>query len=368
MMTLRELERRPLRTLASSLGIAGALALLVLGRFALDSVDAYVEGTLRREQRQDVAVTFDRPVSPRALRELASLPGVRHAEGLRAIAARVRHEHRARDAVVIGLPRDATLRRLLGRGGREVPVPPDGVVMTAKLAEVLGVGVGDRPELELREGARPVVRPAIAALVDEPIGLQVYAPQELVARLEGDLGAVGSALLTVDPREAGVLEARLRTLPRVLEVSEIRADVQRMRDMQVEIEEVRAIICVGLAAIVIFGVVYNNARIALATRARELGSLRVLGFSTREIAGILIGTMAVELAIAVPLGLWMGHAWAGLLMRMADQEQFRWEVVVPPSTDLLAVVVGFLAAAASAAWVRRNVDRLDLVGVLKTRE
>src|SRR5512133_784063 len=368
MMTLRELERRPLRTLASSLGIAGALALLVLGRFALDSVDAYVEGTLRREQRQDVAVTFDRPVSPRVLRELASLPGVRHAEGLRAIAARVRHEHRARDAVVVGLPRGATLRRLIGRGGREVTVPPDGVVMTAKLAEVLGVGVGDRPELELREGARPVVRPAIAALVDEPIGLQVYAAEEVVARLEGDLGAVGSALLAVDPRQAGALEARLRTLPRVLEVSEIRADVQRMRDMQVEIEEVRAVICVGLAAIVIFGVVYNNARIALATRARELGSLRVLGFSTREIAGILIGTMAVELAIAVPLGLWMGHAWARLLMRMADQEQFRWEVVVPPSTERLAVAVGFLAAAASALWRRRNVDRLDLVGVLKTRE
>jgi putative ABC transport system permease protein len=125
---------------------------------------------------------------------------------------------------------------------------------------------------------------------------------------------------------------------------------------------------VGLAAIVIFGVVYNNARIALATRARELGSLRVLGFSTREIAGILVGGMLVELAIAAPIGLWLGHAWARLLMRMADQEQFRWEAVVPPSTDLLAVAVALLSAAASALWVRRNVDRLDLVGVLKTRE
>jgi putative ABC transport system permease protein len=154
----------------------------------------------------------------------------------------------------------------------------------------------------------------------------------------------------------------------VIEVAEIRADVQRMRDMQVEIEEVRAIICVGLAAIVIFGVVYNNARIALATRARELGSLRVLGFSTGEIASILIGGMLVEVALAVPIGLWLGHAWARLLMRMADQEQFRWEVVVPPSTDVLAVAVGLLSAAASALWVRRAVDRLDLVGVLKTRE
>ncbi len=126
MMVLREVERRPVRTLLSSLGIAGALALLVLGRFALDSVETYLEGTLRREQRQDLAVTFDRPVSPRALRELGAMPGVRRVEGLRAVAARVRHEHRSRDAVLVGLPADASLRRIIAKGGRVVAVPPTG--------------------------------------------------------------------------------------------------------------------------------------------------------------------------------------------------------------------------------------------------
>jgi putative ABC transport system permease protein len=115
-------------------------------------------------------------------------------------------------------------------------------------------------------------------------------------------------------------------------------------------------------------VVYNNARIALATRARELGSLRVLGFSSREIASILIGGMAVELIVAIPIGLYLGHSWAQLVFQMMDQEQFRWQVYVAPSTYLLATAVGALAVAASALWVRRNVERLDLIGVLKTRE
>jgi putative ABC transport system permease protein len=204
--------------------------------------------------------------------------------------------------------------------------------------------------------------------VDETMGLQIYAREELVARLAGDLGALGSALLTVDPLEAAAVQARLRRLPRVIESSEIRADIGRLRDMQASIEDVRALICVGLAAVVIFGVVYNNARIALATRARELASLRVLGFSTHEIAWILIGGMLVEVAIATPIGLWLGEAWARLLMATADQEQYRWVVYVAPGTHLLATVVCLLAAAASALWVRRNVDRLDLIGVLKTRE
>ena len=245
MMVLREVERRPLRTLLSSLGIAGALALLVLGRFALDSVEAYLEQTLRREQRQDLAVTFDRPVSPRALRELAAMPGVRQVEGLRAAPARVRHEHRARDVALVGLPPDVTLRHVVARGGRDVPVPPDGILVTTKLGEVLGLRVGDRPEVEIREGARPVVRPVVAGFVDESTGLQLYARAEVIARLEGDLGALGSALLTVDPLQAAAVEARLRRLPRVIDVSDLRTEIARIRDMQASVEDVRTIVCVG---------------------------------------------------------------------------------------------------------------------------
>jgi putative ABC transport system permease protein len=222
--------------------------------------------------------------------------------------------------------------------------------------------------VEIREGARPVVRPVVAGFVDESTGLQLYARAEVIARLEGDLGALGSALLTVDPLQAAALEARLRRLPRVIDVSDLRTEIARIRDMQASVEDVRTIVCVVLAAIVIFGVVYNNARIALATRARELGSLRVLGLTNHEVTSILVGGLVVELVLALPVGLYLGHAWARLIMRMVDQEQFRWEVYVAPTTYLLAALVAILATAVSALWVRRNVERLDLIGVLKTRE
>ncbi len=368
MMIVREVERRPVRTLLSAVGIAGALALVVLGRFGLDSLDRYLEATLRREQRHDLAVSFDRPLSPRALRELSAMPGVRQAEGLRAMAVRVRHDQRVRDTVLMGLPANATLRRLVERGGREVPVPADGLLVTSKLGEVLGVRAGDRLELEIREGARPTVHPVVAGFVDESVGLQLYAREDLIARLEGDLGALGAAILTVDPLQSAALEARLRRLPRVIDVSDLRADIGRLRDMNASVMDVWTAVSIVLAATVIFGVVYNNARIALATRARDLGSLRVLGFSGRAIASILIGGMAVEMALAIPLGMWLGRGWGRLFMQSVDQEQFRWEVHVAPSTYLMAAVVGVLASAASALWVRRNVDRLDLIGVLKTRE
>ena len=233
---------------------------------------------------------------------------------------------------------------------------------------MLELRAGDRPEVELREGSRPVARPVVAGVVDEAVGLHLYARDELVSAFEGDAGALGMALLAVDPRQLSALEERLRRLPRVIDVSELSADIRRMRDMQISIESVRNAICIVLAVTVIFGVVYNNARISLATRARELASLRVLGFERHEISSILIAGMAIELAIAIPIGLLLGRAWAQLLLGWVDQEQFRWATYVSPSTYLMAAAVGLLAAAASALWVRRRVDRLDLIGVLKTRE
>jgi len=368
MMILREVQRRPLRTLLSSVGIAGALALVILGRFGLDSLEGYLEGSLRREQRQDLAVSFANPVSPRALRELAAIPGVVKVEGIRAMPVRLRFEHRTRDTVLIGMAPGSTLRRLVERRGREVPVPADGILVTKKLGEVLGLGVGDRPEVEIREGARPVVRPVVAGFVDESVGLQIYARSDLVAGLEGDSGALGSVNLSVDPRKRAAVEERLRRLPKVIDVSDLRADIERLRDMNASMMDIWTTVSILLAATVIFGVVYNNARIALAMRSRELASLRVLGYSRREISAILIGSMSIEVAIAIPLGLLLGRAWAVMFMQSIDQEQFRWKVFVAPSTYLLATAVGLLAAAVSALWVRRNLDKLDLIAVLKTRE
>jgi putative ABC transport system permease protein len=368
LMVLREVTRRPLRTLLSSLGIAGAVALIILGRFGVDSVDAYLEGTLRREQRQDLAVTFLRPVSPRVVAEASHLPGVLHAEPMRAVPVRVRSGHHARDSVLMGLPEQATLRRLVQRGGHEVSVPGGGVLMTDMLAQVLGVRVGERIDVELRAGERQTVHPLVLGLIDEAVGMQVYAGADTVAALSADRGAVSSLLLTVDPPRRAALEERLRRAPQVLDVSDLRADIDRLRDMQGSIIDLWTVVSIVLGTAVIFGVVYNNARISLASRGRDLASLRVLGFSRREISAVLIGGLAIEVLVAIPLGLVLGKLWGNLFMHSVDRETFRWLVVVAPRTYVLATAVALLAAAASALWVRRSLDRLDLIGVLKTRE
>ena len=369
MMVLRELQRRPLRTLLSSLGMAGAVALLILGRFGWDSITIYFEGTFQREQRHDLAVAFARPVAPRVVGQLARMDGVVTAEGIRAVPIRIRHGHRLRDVVMMGLPAEATLRRLVTRrSGEVVPLPAGGVLVTKTLGEILDLRVGDRPALEIREGERRVVHPVILGFVDESIGLQVYGQADLVAGLEGDQGAVSSAVLRVERGKIAEIEAELRRSPHVIDVSDAKADKERMFDMNASIMDVWTAISIALASSVVFGVVYNNARISLTARSRDLASLRVLGFSRREISSILLWGLAIEVLVAIPLGLLLGTYWAQQFMATVDQETFRFQVVVLPQTYALSAGVTLLAAAASALLVRRKLDQLDLISVLKARE
>jgi len=122
------------------------------------------------------------------------------------------------------------------------------------------------------------------------------------------------------------------------------------------------------ASVIAFGVVYNTARVSLSERSRELASLRVLGFTRAEISTILLGELGVVTLVAVPLGLALGYVCAGLLIAAFNTELYRFPLVVSAATYAYAALAVLAATVVSALVVRRKLDHLDLVAVLKTKE
>ena len=125
---------------------------------------------------------------------------------------------------------------------------------------------------------------------------------------------------------------------------------------------------VGFASVIAVGVIYNGARIALSERGRELASLRVMGFHRREVATLLLGEQAVVTLIAIPLGWLIGYGLAYLMVESLQTDTFRIPYVIAARTYWVAALITIVAAAASAFVVRRRLDSLDLISVLKTRE
>jgi putative ABC transport system permease protein len=367
-MILRQLERRPVRSLLAAVGIALATAILVAGRWSLDSLDYIVDFQFHTAQREDVAVGFIEAKASRALHEAEHLPGVVRAEPFRVVPARLRHGHFSRRVAITGLSNAADIHRVLDRDWRQVSLPAEGLLLTDKLAELLHVRPGDRLVVEVLEGSRGTREVVVAAEVAEFLGTSAYMELGALNRLMREGPSLSGAYLMVDERSLDRLHARLKRTPAVAGVMIRQAALASLEETIAENLALFTAFNILFASIIAFGVVYNSARIALSERGRELATLRVLGLTRAEISYILLGELAVLTAVGVPLGLGLGFLLAGAMVQAFETELYRLPLVIESSTYGFAAATVMVAAIVSGLIVRRRLDHLDLVAVLKSRE
>ncbi len=367
-MVIRTMERRPFRVALTMFGIACALAIIVSGTFWRDALDYLIEVQFNTAEREDASIVFTEPLAGSVRYEIQRLPGVLYTEVSRNVPVRLRAGHHSYRTAIVGLPQDAELRRLLDGDLRNVPLQPDGLLLTDRLAARLGIQLGDRLQLESLEGPRTKRDILFSGFINDLIGISGYMEIGSLNRLmkEGDL--VSSVAVSIDKARVGEFYARIKEMPKVATVVMKKASLQTF-----EKESARNIlffttIVTIFAAVIAVGVVYNSARIALAEQAWELASLRVLGFTRREVSTFLLGELAIELVVAIPLGLWFGYLLALGMVSTVDSEMFSIPVVIELRTYAYSVVAILIAGMVSALIVRHRIDHLDLVSVLKTGE
>ncbi len=366
-MILRNVGRHPVRTATSIIGISAAVSMLILGTFSMDSLDVLLDQQFFVIQRQDVTVTFVLPRSPRALHEVEHLPGVISAEPVRAVPARLRVAQRSRIVAITGLVAQPELNRVVDVTGAALRLPPDGLVLSTYLAQVLGAKPGDEVIVEVLDGRRPVRGVRVAGMVEEYMGMAAYMEIGALGRMVRE-DSISGAHLQVDAAQAPALYERLKAVPAVAGVTLKRAAIESFQQTLQDTFYVMIFFNLLFSGVIAFGVVYNAARVALSERSRELASLRVLGFTRGEISFILLGELALVTWIAIPIGLVLGYVFASLLVMVLDTELYRFPLVITVRTYAFAAAAVLVAATLSGLAVRRRLDHLDLVAVLKTRE
>jgi putative ABC transport system permease protein len=367
-MALRNIERRPWQALFTCCGLALATGLMVLPGAMSDSIDHLLTFQWNSVQRQDVVVFLAEPASNKGFHDLEHLPGVIRAEPVRRVPARLRYGHRHRKLGVTGIAKGADLNRLLDGDGRPIVMPEEGLLMSEKLAEVLGARIGDEVQVEVLDGRRPVVNVPIRGLVTDFAGVAAYMDITALQRTLKEGDTVNGAYLAVDHKHWDPFMRQVKDTPRAAFVMVKRDQLAAFRETTGKSMGILRKLYFTLAVIVAFGVVYNSARIALSERSRELATLRVVGFSLPEVRGVLVGELAVLVLLALPAGLLFGRGLALLIMASFSTETVRLPILINHSTYSIAVMVVLTASAASFALVSRMLARLDLVGVLKARD
>ncbi|MFN5085166.1 MAG: FtsX-like permease family protein [Novosphingobium sp.] len=367
-MLLRGFLRRPLRTIASILGLAMALALYVASASSTDNFERMIQLVFERGQRADLALAFAEARDPRIARELTSLPGVQRAEGYRAVAVELVQGARREREAILGLPPGAALMRIVALDGSVQALPPNGALISSQLARKLNLAAGDLVEVQVTEGRRPRFRLPIARVVDVPLGAAVVIDRRQLNRLmqEGDL--VSGAYLMIDPARTGELYRALKATPQVVSVTVAANAVRGIRETVAESMGIVTLFNTLFAMLIVVGVTFTGARISLSERARDLASMRVLGFRKGEAGFVLLGEQIILAIAALPLGLLLGIALSRYIAASFSSDMFMIPAAVSARTLGEGIFVVLAAAAATAILIRRSADRLDLVRALKTRE
>lgn len=367
-MIMRNISRKPVRTMLSIIGIAVACATMIASGFFKDSVNFIVDVQFVRSQKEDMRISFVEPSSFKTLYELKNLPGVRNAEGFRRVPARFVSGHKSYRTAIYGIEPGSRLHLLLDTNLKRVAIPSEGIVINDYLARMLDIRTGDLLTVEILEGAKPVRPIRVAGTAKLFLGVLGYMDTGALNRLLREGNALSGAYLLTDSLQNESLFRTFTEMPRVSGVFLRRNEIRNFHDVQARGMLFFTFIATLMACSIAFGVVYNSARIAFSERSRELASLRVLGYTRGEISYILLGELGLITLAALPLGFIAGRLLCAYIAGALASDLFRVPLIIEMHTYALAAAVVLISAASSGLIVRRRLDTLDLVEVLKTRE
>jgi putative ABC transport system permease protein len=368
MMALRHLIRWPVRAGLTTLGIAFSVALLIMALFSLDGLEVMIDVTYFRTDRQDATINFNTERPLRVVQAVEHLPGVTRAEPFRAVSVRLKNGHLFRTLAVFGKPEKMDLSRVLDHDFEPIVLPETGLVISERIADVLELRHGDLAEIEILEGRRGTVHVPVTSIIKSYFGLIALMNIDALAELLDEIPQASGVHIAYDQAQTDRLFTAVKGLPAVASIGLQKVSLAKFRETIAKNVNIMISIYITLSAIIAFGVVYNSARIQLSERGRELASLRVLGFTRAEVSWVLLVELAIMVIIAQPLGWLIGYGLALILNQGFNTDLYRLPFVIFPETYAKASLVVIAAAVISAFAVRRRIDRLNLIAVLKTRE
>ena len=367
-MILRSLLRWPLRSFLTSLGLALAVASVIAATFINDALSEIVDLAFHQTNRQDAMLLFAEDVPEAALQDARHLPGVLQAESQQFHAAILHKGHLTKRVAIESRHPSSDLSRVLDADSKPIDVPPGGIVLSERLAQHLDVQAGDTIYIEFLTERRETFRVNVTALVELYFGLGAYMDLEYMNALFRQAPRLSVVNITLDPWQTEALHSAIKDTPRIsgiVEMNENRHAFEKTIEQNIVVMNTIYIVA---ALLITIGVTYNAARIQLSERARELASLRILGYGCGDISYILVGEMMLIALVAQPFGWLIGAGIAQLMTNAFTSDLYAIPLVLKPATFTIASLVVLSAAFVSVMIVRTRLDRLDLVSVMKTKE
>jgi len=366
-LAMRNLARRPFRSLGTSLGVASALVLVLLNGEVLEGMRLAMHTQFELAQRYDLRADLVMPLPARSLeKRLQSSGAIEQVESILSMPTRLAGPNGYRDTFLQGLEPEGTLLRSVDFDGQVVMPSPGGVVISRNLAGELGLAVGDevvlsQPDLERETAVR------IDDLADVALGHSVVMQLADAQSAFGLVGWTNTVLVNAKPGQIGDARGAMQDLPGVMRMQDLlgfRDQLNRYMALAWTVLGVMMLFSVLLAS----AILYNTASMAILERKRELATLRTLGHSF----GRIIAMVTVENGVMAVLGFLMGVPLSIVSIRYAltlySSDMFAIPFVFSPMTVAMVGVGSLVVLFLAQAPALRRIASTSLAETVRSRE
>lgn len=368
-VVVRNVLRYRARSIFTVFGVMVATGIIIMGYFSFDSSNELLRYQFTEVQREDMEVRLAKEYGMSAYYAALRFPYTIYAEPMFQYAFEIRSGWRKKNVPVIGIPDKPKLRRFLDKYGNDIRPTARGLILGERLAEFLEVNVGDPVYIKPLSGKiKRTYKVTVTGTVKEYIGLNAYADMRFLTALLDSDTLVNSLLLRVEKGKEDRLSRWLKGVPAVLSSSIKQNTLQMYYDALVRGMRIMNVFLLYLSGVIAFAIIYNSSTISIMERTRELATLRVMGFTIREVSKIIF----YENYLLSLLGLIVGYPFGMLICRLLvfayETELYEWPYYIQGKTFAISGIFILLFVTIANFISRRRVKRLDLIEALKTRE
>lgn len=370
-MSIRVALRNRGRFLVTVLGVSSSVMLLFLALFSNDSVNYMLERHFEYENCYDYSIHFDGPVSWNETSTWKSWPEVRLIEPVLDLPVQFQSNRSAKktEDLLSGLEQDSRMKNLYDQNEKRVLIPEQGIVLNERTARKLNAKTGDLLTVETRlpQGPKHSAQLKVLGIYRPLLGGGSYTSFAASNRLIDEADVLTSVMVSVLPGQTGSFEQRLQPIPSIRSIISREREKQNYADMMESMIFFIAVMTI-FAAVLGLAIVYNASIMNYTERSRELASLKVLGYTQRELQGLLFREVLLQTLLGIVLGLPAGRLLGGLYISSVSTDLYSMPIVVEPLSYVLAALGGLAFALIGYKLAVRRLSDLNMVEALKNHD
>ena len=373
-MTLRGIGRSKRRSLSTVLGVILALILILASGGMIDSVVNMIDKQFNEIALQDASAIASVPVTTELIASINAVPTVTRAEPVTAFSTSITRNGDTYATTLQGFENGTHMH---GWTNPSRDLPSEGFLAGKGLADRLGVSIGDTIEIDLPT-QDVTIQLELIEFVDEPLGIPLYARNDVIAEALREAGTEDPDALMANPTVTSVMTlfdptvsrttalAALEGVPGVLAVQ----DARQLYDM---VQQFLGLFYAFVGMMLLFGglmafsLMFNTISVNVAERSAEFATLKASGMADRTIAWMIVGENLLLTVVGIVPGIILGIWIADLFMKSFSNDSFSFELIFHPRTIVIAALSMIVVALLSLIPGVRSVKRLDVGAVVRER-